>query len=763
MTSKQLPDVVADDYRPIKRHRPAEEYDDNHSNHHAYRPPPVSGSSGLQFEAESNADLAAKKARKRPLSCGECRRYDICDRVFPCQSCCKRGCAEICPDGALTGGKGSRFILANTEQLHEKIKSMSERIRQLEDALQSVYARVAPDEHPLLRQELLLIKKTAELFGLEQQFTPSTTRNDFRREESSRVHNSSSSREGTEDRSLMPPKSSVGRSTEDDVDDITRLSRSFPSPWSMSVELNPGMRQRIRDMLPPRAEAQYLCEQARHNAFWQYNPDASETFLPNLIHSVYTSPLNALLPHRLGLFLMILAIGSRLDSKRCVSETASEKYHHLARVALCEVPVMDDTSFDAVNALFFMEWYLLMFCDEKKSVEYAWGIMGLMTKLAHTVDRDGVRSKVIPEELDKRRALFWDLMSMDTRLALMLRRPPSLSLKHVDAKQPGYNYGAASSSDARCRSALYHEWHHSFHMQCMVPVVEIVASPQAPNYSEVLGLDSQIRDFDVPSLLQITNDAPPHPLPMQRAMTACTREIALLQLHRNYYIHALTSMEEFTVKNKYAPSVLAVYTSACNLIWTVYTLYRLQPELASRYTIFWNNCFSAALALCAFVQKAPSSPLTPLAFEELDNVLRLFGNAREHCASAAKLFPIFETIVARCRQIFIRYKVNGTTNGKDETEELCKLVKRTGLLSSQVQSSLNADMTPGLDPFEHAHPTLHRCLEQARMNSSSTCDEKFLARIHALASADASQTAAEKCFAASFGTEVHESCWMSWF
>lgn len=33
-----------------------------------------------------------------------------CDRVFPCQSCCKRGCAEICPDGSLTGGKGSRCV-----------------------------------------------------------------------------------------------------------------------------------------------------------------------------------------------------------------------------------------------------------------------------------------------------------------------------------------------------------------------------------------------------------------------------------------------------------------------------------------------------------------------------------------------------------------------------------------------------------------------------------------------------------------------------
>ncbi|THH01564.1 hypothetical protein EW026_g1152 [Hermanssonia centrifuga] len=290
----------------------------------------------------------------------------------------------------------------------------------------------------------------------------------------------------------------------------------------MSFELNPGMRQRIRDMLPLRPEAQFLCEQARRNAFWQFNPDASETFLPNLIHSVYTTQLSALLPHRLGLFFMILAIGSVVDLQRGPDRGTAEKYHRLARAALCEVPVMDDTSFDAVNALFFMEWYLLMFCEHKKAVEYAWGIMGLAAKLAHTIalHRDGVRSKVIPEELDKRRTLFWDLMGTDARLALMLRRPPSIHMRHVDAKQPTF-YDNNNTT-------RYHQWQYAFLAQCTIPVLEAVISPQLPNYSDILGLDTRIRNFDVPPSLQmIDNDgvAPSHPLAMQQATTACTREI----------------------------------------------------------------------------------------------------------------------------------------------------------------------------------------------------------------------------------------------
>ena len=38
------------------------------------------------------------------------------------------------------------------------------------------------------------------------------------------------------------------------------------------------------------------------------------------------------------------------------------------------------------------------------------------------VDRDAVRSKVIPEELDKRRTLLWDIVGLDARLVSIPNR-----------------------------------------------------------------------------------------------------------------------------------------------------------------------------------------------------------------------------------------------------------------------------------------------------------------------------------------------------
>ncbi|KAJ6564638.1 fungal-specific transcription factor domain-containing protein [Mycena capillaripes] len=88
------------------------------------------------------------------VSCAECRRLKIkCDKQIPCQSCVRRGCSALCPNGALATGQGTRFVLAATEHLHRKIARMSERIRMLEDALTTLHASKGGADgpaHPLL-------------------------------------------------------------------------------------------------------------------------------------------------------------------------------------------------------------------------------------------------------------------------------------------------------------------------------------------------------------------------------------------------------------------------------------------------------------------------------------------------------------------------------------------------------------------------------------------------------------------------------------
>ena len=64
---------------------------------------------------------------------------------------------------SLTTGKGNRFVLANTEDLHEKIQQLALRVRTLEDALAESHSLNDPhNPHPLLANELLQIKRPLE-------------------------------------------------------------------------------------------------------------------------------------------------------------------------------------------------------------------------------------------------------------------------------------------------------------------------------------------------------------------------------------------------------------------------------------------------------------------------------------------------------------------------------------------------------------------------------------------------------------------------
>lgn len=132
-------------------------------------------------------------------------------------------------------------------------------MRQLEQALAEVYQEYSDVSHPLLAPELLKIKIPQELYrsvplsstsGVEE-----NTRQSF----------------GELSRSSHPTCTENSRtvvSTEYMPDvplDILQLSANFPFPGAVDI----CMRKSIREALPPRVEAQRICEEARSNALWQ--------------------------------------------------------------------------------------------------------------------------------------------------------------------------------------------------------------------------------------------------------------------------------------------------------------------------------------------------------------------------------------------------------------------------------------------------------------------------------------------------------------
>ncbi|TFK39044.1 hypothetical protein BDQ12DRAFT_682922 [Crucibulum laeve] len=638
--------------------------------------------------------------KNRKLSCKECRRLKLkCDRVFPCQSCVKRGCGSLCPEGALTSGRGSRFILANTEQLHEKITTLSERVRQLEEALGILQSTCSNRPHPLLAPELLRIKTSQELYGMPGQNPPLQPSPQFDTPGPSQLHSSvdllslcSQPRNGESSRAieidtrlkreLAPPEVSQ---------DILHLSTAFPFPWRVDMSI----RKKIREALPPKVEAEEICEQARRNALWQYNLDASETFLPNLLHYCYNTPIEDLSPRRLALLLMVLSIGSLVDLNQPLGSLHGEAYHHLARAAVCEIPLMEEPDFDVLHALFFMLWYHLIFSDNKKAVGYAWNLMGFVAKLAQGLGlhRDTARLKGIPEEQERRRAIFWELLNLDCRMSLSLGRPPSICLTHVDTKPPLYT---GPGIYVPREEIVYHEWKNAFFRECLTPMLEAMVSAEIPAYERILRLDRDVRDFAVPPLLLKHNmfEVQPRFLVMQRGLVQMGRQIALLQLHRKYFTEAMSGSDAFDLHHRYAPSVLATYLGASALISGVEELYKQEEQLSTRFLHFWFNAFSAAVTISLLISRAPSTTLASHALLDLDRACKLFHAAGRILPFSGKALPLMSKLLEKSRRV---------------------LAEQAGHDTPPSHPTLSS--VPSC--FAHVHLDIYQCAERMRSASPS--------------------------------------------
>jgi hypothetical protein len=84
----------------------------------------------------------------------------------------------------------------------------------------------------------------------------------------------------------------------------------------------------------------------------RYNLDPSDTFLPNLLHHVYSSSLEDLSSRRLALLLVVIAFGVQVDDSQPADlPSCAEVYYHLARAALCAMPIMEHPDLDLIQAL----------------------------------------------------------------------------------------------------------------------------------------------------------------------------------------------------------------------------------------------------------------------------------------------------------------------------------------------------------------------------------------------------------------------------
>ncbi|KZT39029.1 hypothetical protein SISSUDRAFT_1046229 [Sistotremastrum suecicum HHB10207 ss-3] len=679
--------------------------------------------------------LAGGPDAGRTLSCSECRRLKLkCDRKWPCQSCIKRGCASICPNGSLTPGQSNRFILHGSEQLHRKIHEMSQRISALEDALTILQTEKDPtSQHPLLGEELLRIKlppdtqSAVDDYGAKDKNIPSlnststttstggaggnggggepkdsgtsdasdvegtlagelgtlTLGSDGRMnylgktakiefilhqpgddEEAEAEAERSPTRQGSRHQSPETPfaaPSPPSSKPPDLPDDIIKVSESFIFSVPKDSEL------KITDLyayLPPISRAWNLCELYFNHASWFYSPITKDEFIEETFSPVYrltgslsTTPTLANSseegrpgPHELALLFQVFAIGALTDLALPPLNGESDKYQTLSRAALCIEPPWDGCTIPLVQTIHLMLYANIMW-EQTLIPEVAWVLMGSLAKFAHSLGlhRDPAKWNLGPKETQRRRLVFWELYAMDSWQSLGFGRPPSFSASHVDVQIPEDDVTDAKGNHIHARTFIYYR--NCFVRDCIRAVIDHTYQIKPFRYASVLELDKKVREYDFGTLFKESDNAlPTIGIFMQKHLMSCTREFALLYVHRSFFTRSLTQHPNDPLQSTYAPSVLATFRCAVALLQVVKMLFTKNPTFIGRFSLPWTYVVTTAVVTGSIVARGPRSSLAPVAYQQLNMALELFQAASVYSRRSLHALPILHRLKQRADQ-----------------------------------------------------------------------------------------------------------------
>ncbi|KAF8165443.1 fungal-specific transcription factor domain-containing protein [Crassisporium funariophilum] len=670
------------------------------------------------------------------ISCAECRRLKLrCDKKLPCSSCIRRGCPSICPNGSLSTGQGTRFVLADTTQLHAKIAEMGQRIRQLEDAVTIFQSGVSNECHPLLREELLSIKFGPEKGYVLDKEIPSRkdsmepainafgTMTIGDRGEAKYFGPSAGSE------TLLLAGAELEQATSEDESslplpvDVEGLSAGFP----FGSYGNPEHAMEILiNHLPPEERAWSLCETYLEQAAWAFRVIKRDELIDEILSPVYkvvkerqqtgTSLSYTLSPHKLAVLYLVFALGALVDLTLEPFNREAELYHHLSRGCLSLRSVFDSPELSTVQAITLMATYHGM-AGRKYTMDSSWTLTSLGAKLAQSLGlhRDSARWNMDPKTVQRRRAFFWELFSAEQFYSLAAGRPPSIRLSYIDTELPDDD--EETIDDQGNTLPGYYRWKYEFMKDIFASVTELTLTAETPQYQTILDLDRKIREKRLPPHLNVfmnpeEGDCTPS-VYMRRCLLGQYRSVTLLYLHRSFFAQAMLDHPVNPLKSPYAPSFLAAYRCASGIIKSTLNHYDRFPELCGRWWGIWTHLFSAAIIVGLIVTRSPSSSMAQSAFVELGLACDLFEKGAMKSRRARSGLAILYKMREKAFHVFAQFRAGNTTAssilsfGKPDygDDELALFGGQTRVLVSRLLTSSRKQRKPSSSSTSVSSPS----------------------------------------------------------
>ncbi|KAI6020864.1 hypothetical protein PISMIDRAFT_466599 [Pisolithus microcarpus 441] len=578
---------------------------------------------------DKHAQETEQKRNTGGRSCAECSRLKIkCDKRIPCQSCQRRGCETLCPNGSLPTGEGTRSIVAATEHLHCQLADKNEQIRQLKDALSKCHARHSTEPHPLLRpgvleasqgenhvgppfaEDLATIEHTPELVG-----TPSIS--------GSGASRFSGPMGGSHCLSMVDNVPS--QDFADRPSDITRdfessglpreISRFTPAFLSVPGHSTLNVETLINDRLPTWERARYLTKTYLEQAIPLFQSVSKDQISSELLPAYYVDGVPHVTqlgnPHQAGLLFLIFAIAISLDPNYGPGnlEAEAELYHEVVRATICFPSVIAKPSLETIQALHLLSIYNTVSGNEltgkQMSMETSWVLVKLAAHVAHKLEhnRNNDRGGLPAAVTARQKMVFLELSVAYVWNSLEARILPTLSPSYTICGFLGKRRLKEIARICLDRQDSRGSWAFEFVYSCVADVVARTLASDPPSYLDILELDRKVRDLPVTEAAKEFSTAASGTVSekaadrdigstesMYRFVTSNTREILLLCIH--WYFFGRVNW----VNSCNTPLFSAMYEASLTILHTVKVQYGLHPKLTAGFGFVWTLVFLAVVS-----------------------------------------------------------------------------------------------------------------------------------------------------------------------
>lgn len=159
-------------------------------------------------------------------------------------------------------------------------------------------------------------------------------------------------------------------------------------------------------------------------------------------------------------------------------------------------------------------------------------------------------------------------------------------------------------------------WKARFGYECVSAVIQNAQIAKVPKYSAIIELDRKVRDLELPKYAQRAPqpgaglaEAMKYymplnyrnfsqsfvPLQILHTLILTENDLVLVYIHRCFFAEAVSNNPTDPMQSQYAPSFLAGYRSACEILSNLRVQFDLFPAQIARFWVLWTHAFSSSV------------------------------------------------------------------------------------------------------------------------------------------------------------------------